>query len=284
MYSGGIAYQSGSDCLVASVPTSGRGDLWRIRCDGTSAVPIRRTPESEVDPHFSTPGVVYYAKFVNNRYTICCYDVTTQKETVVVDLNDHAVAPTPLPDGSAILFVRNAKGAPASQGEIWESSFPGGILRRLTNNYVTDRVGSCFMDSKRVVVCSGGNRVSIMDLNTLECLFVCEGTLPVLSADERTVFVVRRRTPSYDWDYWSHDLASGVERAFPFGKGLVTAVCALPDGKIAAVFCDTVTDNVGQIAILDSMTGQWSPLCRILDIPVLGLGSTGKGTMNKGQQ
>ena len=268
LYAGGMAYWPGHDSLIVSSPVSGRGDLWEIDRNGQWAQPLMETAESEIDPHASRSDMLYFARFVGGRYCIFSRNMATQAEILEVELYEHAIQPVPLPSGDAFLFVRCANFILGNDAEIWEKSLKSGELRRLA---IGGSV-SCFGDSQKILFCKRvGDDIGVyeMSLKNQSSEFICLGSDAVLSDDEKTVFMVRRRTPSYDWDVWSRELASGVERAYPFGKGTVQSTCQVRGGRVAAVFWD-VADNAGIPAILDPSTGEWKVLPRLLKLTEFG--------------
>lgn len=268
LYSGGICYQADGKCFVISSPASGHGDLWQLGLEGDWAKPIVESEENEIDPYSSKAGLLYFSRLSGNRYRI--HSITPEgQEKLIVDLHDDAIQPVPLPDGTGVLFVRHAQGAPASLAEIWEKRFATAVYRQLTNNDVHDGRVSCFKSSTQILFCRDGRQVYSMDLITTDCTFICDGAHPVLSEDEKTIYVVRRREPTYNWDLWSHDRVSGKEKAYPFRNGIIQAVCKLPDGKVAAVFCDPATDRAGFVAVLDPVSGNWTALPSLLSLTQL---------------
>lgn len=269
MYSGGIAGSPTSNELVVSTPESGRGDLWKVDCDGKFSDPISETSESEIDPYFSSDGkLLYFSRFVQGRYQIYVRDMSSRQEQAVTQLAEHATYPVPVPDGSALLFVRVATSVSSSLAEIWELNLQNQELRRLTNNAVYDGHMTCFKDGKRILFYRDEASVMIMNRETLECTTVCDGFKPVLNDDETAIYVSRRREPSYNYDLWRHEIKTGTEQSFPLDGTLIQAVCKLTQDRIAIV-SDLYTDRAGRISILDCKTGEWQKGPRLLELSTL---------------
>ena len=269
-YSSGLAFDNDLDCLVISSPASGRGDLWRISCDGKWAKPVFETPDNEVDPNSGTEGILYFARSIDGRYQIFSRNLATNVEAVVVSMSDSVTKPVASPDGTCLMFVRKPNGDPVSLSEIWQKNLLTGHFSRITDNLVYDGSVSFFRDSRRIVYYSDSDSedIFVMDLTTRERKLICNGSLPSLSDDEESILFVRRRAPSYNYDLWKREIESGDEQSFEWeggGGSVIQAVQCLPGGRVA-VICDLIPDRVGRLAILDTTTGEWISLPRLMNV------------------
>lgn len=272
VYAGGsMALSAEHDCLILSSPISGRGDIWQVGLKSDWSFPIVGSRNNEVDPFLASSGDLYFSQFVNGRYCIkrcssfrrgCVSDPLL---TTVVDITDHALSPVLLPDESALLFVKRPVSGPASLSELWQISMTSGEMSQLTVNTIVESSVSCFSDSRRLLYCRDYSHVYIIDIKPGTSEYLCEGNSVQLSLDNESLYIVRRHSGAYKWDLIKRGVSTGVETAYSYNGSFISAMCALPDDKVAVV-SNVFEDNVGQLLILDIDTGEWKPGSRLLNI------------------
>lgn len=262
---GRISYSREYDCIVLSSPTTGRGDLYGISPQDGGVVWSLRSNFNEVFPVATTDGDITFSRYVNGSYVAVSRRPRGADEHVILADSSDILGPVLLPDASAVVFSRRMSGTPASLTEVWIKALPGGGEKQLTHNSVHDGVVSAFRDSKRIIYNHNYSQVCLLDLGMGKSSVVCPGALPALSLDEQSVYCVRKRSAAYSWDLVKHELDTGREVLYKLDGSYISAICCLPDDRVAVVY-DVLSDRVGRVAVLDTSNGQWRDVIGVLEV------------------